>query len=299
MKDTFTPGQGQGQDPGQGNDGNGQGQPPAPTAMTPAQLQAILQENQAPLAEAITDLARRVEAVNRASAGTGQGQGNGQGTGKGRGGNAGGAPGEDDFVSELLADGRTVVQREAAGVFNEFFQQHLAPYFSQRLPADRDAAIADNRARIDSDYGQGFFDEHVMPMLLSKDGKSGALATMKLGDQSLPHVVAATVDGVLGRVMADPNTRAKMLEGLQKTEQARAAQRKTLNPPRQLGPGLPRGVKPTDVEIPDQVRDSLADLRRQGIDFSEAELLDTLSRGTSEDDWADVLKPAKGGGRAA
>jgi hypothetical protein len=275
---------------GNGNDGgNGQGTPAqAPTAMTREQLQELMEEANSPLADALTQMAQTVQSLQKAAP-----------AGKSPAAKGGAASGDaDDFMSEILTNGREAVSREAMKAAEKILGDRIVPYLKQKATADRDTLITANRERIDRDYGEGFFDSQVAPMLLSRDGKSGALATLSVADQSLPHVVEATVDGIIGRIIANPESRAKMLEGLTKSEAAKAAQRKTLNPARTLGPGLPRGTKPTEVEIPDDIRDTLTDFRKLGIDFTEQDLVDAHALGNSAEAWDAALKP-KSKGKAA
>ena len=268
-----------------GDAGAGAGGAP-PAALTLEQVQAALAAGVGPTNEALGHIADRVEQLARSAAQQNQQNAN-AGGGKGGKGSGGGGKGsaENEFLQELIDNGEAVIEDRASKAAAKIINERLVPFYQQRLPAERNAHIAVNRSRVDTDYGDGFFDTHVGPLLLSKDGKSGALATMTLADQSMPEVVEATVDGILGRVMANPEARAKMLEGLTKTENARAAQRRTLNPPRQLGPGLPRGTKASEVEIPEDVRSSLADMKRSGIDLTEDDLVIGHSLGNSADDW--------------
>lgn len=199
------------------------------------------------------------------------------------------AKSDTDDVSELLADPKRVIAQTAQKVLDDTLNNKLGPHLLATANAAARANLETEADRVDSEYGEGFFDANVKTLLLGKDGKSGALGVMSLSERAVPDNVQAATSGVLGELLrSNPKL---IMDAMTKQATARAARERTLNPPRTLGPGLPRGTKADSIEIPDNVSRSLERLNELGFKFTKDDLVASLSRGRSLDDWDDY-KPA-------
>ena len=206
--------------------------------------------------------------------------------------------GEPDDVSELLSDPKGVIGKYANDAISQVLNTKLGPHLVAQAQAQRLANIDSQTSRIDTLYGEGFFDKEVRPLLVGKDGKTGALSAMSLADQALPENVSAAADGILGTLLArNPEVITKAL-----TAQAtkRTARERTLNPPKTLGAGIPRGTPANQIEIPENVEDTLQQFARIGIKFTKDDLVAAATRGNSLEDWDDAFPaPKPNAGKAA
>lgn len=156
----------------------------------------------------------------------------------------------------------------------------LGPHLAQQATQTRDAMLAQARAGVDGEYGDGTWDEH-----FSKD----VLTTIKdlpLEMQASRQHLEAAIAAVLGRQYLDP-AGAEKLES--RRSKAKKAKEESMN---MLPNGRPRPSRPDQLD--DRERAFLDSLQRSGIDYDESRYKTAKGAGRTIEEWEAANAPKKG-----
>jgi hypothetical protein len=181
----------------------------------------------------------------------------------------------NELAERLLTDPKAVIREE----LNEWGRETIGPMAVRDYEVQRDERIETRASEIDEDWGDGFFDKEIRPRLT---GDQGTLAAWPINQQMDPRVIDSAINGILGNDFRDPEKRAEMQEALTKTARAKA-EREVQTPPNMMGPGRVRPA-PSNVLTP-ALKDALEGFQRAGVQITEKQIKDSLTRGRTLSDW--------------
>lgn len=156
----------------------------------------------------------------------------------------------------------------------------LGPHLAQQATQTRDAMLAQAKAGVDAEYGDGTWDEHFAGDV------TATIKDLPLEMQASRSHLEAAISAVLGRQYLNPEGAAK-LEG--RRSKAKAAKEEAMN---MLPNGRPRPSRPdqpTDAE-----RAFLDSLQRSGIDYDMNKYMAAKGVGRTIDDWEAAQAKGKG-----
>jgi hypothetical protein len=189
-------------------------------------------------------------------------------------------------VRSFAADPDKFLDDEMNSRFDKKLEERVAPILGPVVYQTRDALLAGEQAKVDAQYGAGFYEKNIAPRLFTED-KQGAVDKLVPMHQSNAKVIAATVQGILGEfAAANP-------EALVTAFTARkTAEREAQAPPTSWAPGSFNPADPTSRLHPD-VQEGLTRLQQTGAGFTEADYREAKTNGKSLDGWLAAAEAKK------
>jgi hypothetical protein len=179
---------------------------PAPVGVSASDISKAVKEGLADFGGNLSDYSNRMgQYVQQALQTTQQAQ---------RATNAGNATNEQtDLTQQLLNDPQTAI----VGVVQRMLADQLGPYLSTKIQDDYENLIERHRSRIDDEYGDGSFDELIMPELEAVVDK-----TPNKSSKASKQYIATVVRGIVGHENVLPklmDKRGAKVEAEKKAEQ--------------------------------------------------------------------------------
>jgi hypothetical protein len=178
-------------------------------------------------------------------------------------------------ANALWADPDAYIQSKAVETFNARAQEHLVPFMENTVKAAINLNLSQEQARFDAKYGEGMFDKHVRPTALQ------IISASPLEKQVDPNLTSLAVQSVMGGLTDTLYTLRHTRETAPKPE-----------PDEMLSAGGGR-YRPKGDTLPTEAARVLAEWNHGGgLEITAAEMLDSMKRGNSLDDWSDLKRSA-------
>lgn len=143
-----------------------------------------------------------------------------------------------NLTQQLLSDPETAI----GGVVEKILRTTLGPYLQTKVQDDYESLLDGQRAKIDSEYGEGTFDELVLP-----DLEAVVQATENKAAKSSKQYISTVVRGIVGHEKVRPKLMEKHTQKLAKDKADNDG------PNGILDGGRRKGAKPTlspdDIEF--------------------------------------------------
>lgn len=182
--------------------------------------------------------------------------------------------GSEEFWANLSDDPEEAIGQIADARARGMIANTMGPGLVDVLVGLRDWRIEQVGNEVDDKFGEGYFKEHVEPVLMKRfeDQK-----TYTIWDQQNKGVVGAVVNGILGNKLF--NEGDEMVERMGKAKTAKAAK----SPANLMGPGVNISREPE--RISPEVAEGLQTLAKVGQRFDAKALVAARKAGNSLDGW--------------
>jgi hypothetical protein len=188
-------------------------------------------------------------------------------------------------VRAFAADPDTFLDNELSSRIDKRLEERVAPGLAPIVFQTRDNLVANQAAKVDAQFGPGFFDKNIRPQLFA-DGK-GAIDRHPPMTQSNANFVEAAIQGVLGAELAK-NPEALVSAYNDRKTAERAAQ----EAPTTWQPGSFNPTDPTSRIHPD-IQAGLGRMRELGVEFTEADFRMSKSAGKTLEGWLAASEASK------
>ena len=175
----------------------------------------------------------------------------------------------------LWNDPDAYIQSKAIETFNQRAQEHLVPFMENTVKAAININLSQEQTRFDAKYGEGAFDKHIRPTALQ------IISASPLEKQVDPNLTSLAVQSVMGGMTDALYTLRHTRETAPKPE-----------PEEMLSAGGGR-YRPKGDTLPTEAARVLAEWNAGGgVEITAAEMLDSMKRGNSLEDWSDLKRSA-------